>query len=279
MGVSTAPGQARAPPGGCSTPRWRCPRRIGHFNMSVDTTAASPCVAAAEGARRRGGRALPRAARALGAQRGSPLRLRGLRWSRGVPRAARPPSGRTRLRRGADAIASDTGHADALAALAHAIGETALLEGDAETAAEQLARAVELHRGLDVPFERARSSCARASRWPPPASASPRWSGWPTPTAPRASSVARPLAAEAAREVAALGDSVRRLGRPAAADAEGAGLTRRELEVVRLVAVGRTNREIAAGALPQPAHRRHARPQHPPQARLPLARRGRPPRR
>ena len=36
-----------------------------------------------------------------------------------------------------------------------------------------------------------------------------------------------------------------RLGSRAAADAEGAGLTRRELEVVRLVAVGRTNREIA----------------------------------
>ena len=37
----------------------------------------------------------------------------------------------------------------------------------------------------------------------------------------------------------------RRLGRRAAADADGAGLSRRELEVVRLVAVGRTNREIA----------------------------------
>ena len=37
----------------------------------------------------------------------------------------------------------------------------------------------------------------------------------------------------------------RRLGVRAAADAEGAGLSRRELEVVRLLAVGRTNREIA----------------------------------
>ena len=57
---------------------------------------------------------------------------------------------------------------------------------------------------------------------------------------------ARPLAAEAAREVAALGESVsRRLGTRAAADADGAGLSRRELEVVRMVAVGRTNPEIA----------------------------------
>ena len=46
--------------------------------------------------------------------------------------------------------------------------------------------------------------------------------------------------------MAALGESVaRRLGRRAAADATGGGLSRRELEVVRLVAVGRTNREIA----------------------------------
>src|SRR5437660_1039614 len=49
---------------------------------------------------------------------------------------------------------------------------------------------------------------------------------------------ARPLAAEAAREVSLLGESVsRRLGVRAAADAEGAGLSRRELEVVRLLAV------------------------------------------
>jgi DNA-binding CsgD family transcriptional regulator len=43
-----------------------------------------------------------------------------------------------------------------------------------------------------------------------------------------------------------LGESVsRRLGARAAADADGAGLSRRELEVVRLLSVGRTNREIA----------------------------------
>jgi DNA-binding NarL/FixJ family response regulator len=43
-----------------------------------------------------------------------------------------------------------------------------------------------------------------------------------------------------------MGESVsRRLGARAAADANGAGLSRRELEVVRLLSVGRTNREIA----------------------------------
>jgi DNA-binding NarL/FixJ family response regulator len=57
---------------------------------------------------------------------------------------------------------------------------------------------------------------------------------------------ARPLAAEAAREVALLGESVsRRLGVRASADASGAGLSRREVEVLRLLAAARTNREIA----------------------------------
>lgn len=46
--------------------------------------------------------------------------------------------------------------------------------------------------------------------------------------------------------MATLGESVeQRLGRRAAADHDDAGLSRRELEVMRLVAVGRTNREIA----------------------------------
>jgi DNA-binding CsgD family transcriptional regulator len=47
------------------------------------------------------------------------------------------------------------------------------------------------------------------------------------------------------RQLVALGEQVeRRLGRRAAGQRERAGLTRRELEVVRLVALGRTNREI-----------------------------------
>ena len=57
---------------------------------------------------------------------------------------------------------------------------------------------------------------------------------------------ARPLAGRAANAIEELGESVeQRLGR-AAADGDAAALTRRETEVVRLVAEGRTNREIAA---------------------------------
>ena len=143
-------------------------------------------------------------------------------------------------------IASETGHADALAALAHAIGELALLEGDADAAADQLSRAVELHRTLDMPFERAqievRAGAALAAAGERELALERLHDAYRT----ARKLGARPLALEVARDVAALGDSVlTRLGRRAADDVDGGGLSRREREVVRLIAVGRTNREIA----------------------------------
>jgi DNA-binding CsgD family transcriptional regulator len=143
-------------------------------------------------------------------------------------------------------IAARTGHPDALAALAHALGETALAEGHADAAAQQLGRAVELHSGLEIPFElaqiRLRAGVALAAAGQREAALE---------SLAEAHLAARrlgaaPLAAAAAGEVAQLGESVeRRLGRRAAADYENAGLSRRELEVMRLVASGRTNREVA----------------------------------
>jgi DNA-binding CsgD family transcriptional regulator len=56
----------------------------------------------------------------------------------------------------------------------------------------------------------------------------------------------RPFWLQVAADLEALGEQVdRRLGRLAARELDDGGLTRRELEVLRLVAVGRTNREIA----------------------------------
>ena len=56
-----------------------------------------------------------------------------------------------------------------------------------------------------------------------------------------------PLAAEAAEEIVALGEPLERhVGKRAAADHENGGLSRRELEVMQLVAEGLTNREVAA---------------------------------
>jgi DNA-binding CsgD family transcriptional regulator len=144
------------------------------------------------------------------------------------------------------AIASQTGHADALAALAHALGETAMLEGDAAVAAEHFGRALELHDSLEIPFERAQIELRAGVAL---AAADERDEGLVQLTSAHRAARrlgSRPLAAAAAAEVAALGESVEgRLGRRAAAEAEGGGLSRRELEVLRLAAEGQTNREIA----------------------------------
>ena len=142
-------------------------------------------------------------------------------------------------------IAADTGHHDALAAAAHALAELALMEGDPVTATEQLERALELHEDLEIPFERAqlqlRSGIALAAAGERElavdrlglAYRSARDLG------------ARPLAAQAAARCR----RARRVRRgaprtPGRGRARG-GLSRRELEVMRLVATGRTNREIA----------------------------------
>jgi DNA-binding NarL/FixJ family response regulator len=109
-----------------------------------------------------------------------------------------------------------------------------------------MGRAAELHRELDMPFERAqvelRTGIAAGAAGDRELALDHLGGAYRI----ARKLGARPLAAEAAREVAALGESVsRRLGARAAADADGSGLSRRELEVVRLLSSGRTNREIA----------------------------------
>ena len=144
------------------------------------------------------------------------------------------------------AIVAAAGHPDALAALAHALGAAALHEGETEAAVEQLTRALELHDGLGIPFERtqvavqaAMALAAAGEREPAVTTLRDAYR-----TARRLG--ARPVAAVAAGELVRLGEPLEQaIGRRAAAEHESAGLSRRELEVMRLVAVGRTNREIA----------------------------------
>ena len=220
--------------------------RERHYNMTIDSTAALARVAAAEGEL------------AEAAEHCRSLLLRwadsddhhyaigGLRWATtffaGQGEAGCAQECADALSR----IAARTGQPDALAALACAIGETALLEGDPATAADQITRAAELHRELDMPYERAQIAlragvaCAAADR----REQALELLGDAYRIARKLA--ARPLAAEAAREVSLLGESVsRRLGVRAGADASGAGLSRRELEVLRLLSDARTNREIA----------------------------------
>lgn len=133
-----------------------------------------------------------------------------------------------------------------LSALAHAGGELALAEDDPASAAAQFGRSVELLRGVTAPYERAlaetRSGAALAA-------AGDRSSAVDAVTS--AYRIARqlgakPLARTCATQLADMGEQVdRRLGRLAARTLEPAGLTRREKEVLRLLAADNTNRQIA----------------------------------
>jgi DNA-binding CsgD family transcriptional regulator/tetratricopeptide (TPR) repeat protein len=220
--------------------------RLGHFNMFVDTTGGLARVAAAEGADEE---AADRCRALLARWETSEdhhYAVKGLRWGAGFFARRDDPAGAHVCAEALTRIASESGHPDALAALAYAIAETALADGDADTAAAQLGQALELHSGLDLPYERAeiglRAGVALAAAGEREEALERLRDSYLT----ARKLGAKPLAADAAREVEALGESVvRRLGRRAARDANGAGLTGRELEVMRLVAVGRTNREIA----------------------------------
>ena len=220
--------------------------QVGHYNITVDVTTGLAHVAAAEGDSQE---TAERCASLLALWESSEdhhYAVPGLRFGAGFFSQDGDLARAHACTEALASISSKTGHGDALAALAFAIGETALATGDAETAAEQLSAAVELHRSLDLPYERAQIELR--------AGVALGVSGEKELALERLSDAyrtakklgARPLAAEAASNVSALGESiVRRLGTRAAADAEGAGLSRRELEVVRHVAAGRTNREIA----------------------------------
>ena len=220
--------------------------RLNHFNMTVDATAALARVDAADGevdAAAEGCRSL------LARWRSSEdhhYAIKGLRFGAAFSARRGDLQDAHRYAESLAEIASETGHPDAIAALAHAIGELALANGDPDSAAEQMVRAVAIHRDLDLPFARAEIELRAGVALGAAGEREPAVDLLANAYRSARRLGARPLATEAAREVAALGESVaERLGPRAAAHADGPGLTRRELEVVRRVAVGRTNREIA----------------------------------
>jgi DNA-binding CsgD family transcriptional regulator len=144
------------------------------------------------------------------------------------------------------AYAAKFGSPEALAALAHALGEGGLLEGNPEGATRHFAQALELLEEVESPFDRAhvqvRSGVALAAAGEREAGVERIADGYRS----FRKLGARPFWLLAAAQLEALGEPVdRRLGRRAAGDLERGGLTRRELEILRLVAVGRANREIA----------------------------------
>ncbi len=137
-------------------------------------------------------------------------------------------------------IAEETAQPEAVAAMAHAVGEAALLDGELQLAAQELLRAVELLRPLDLPLATAQAQ-RRAALVLTGLGAGERAAALlheAHDTAQRLG--ADPLRGRCAAALAALGERPRRRG----ARRETPGLSRREIEVMRLVAQGNTSREI-----------------------------------
>jgi DNA-binding CsgD family transcriptional regulator len=221
--------------------------RLGHYSMVVDTTAGLAVVAAGEGAADEAADHCRALVAAWERSDDHHYAVWGLRWAASYLIRNGDAEGARACTDALTRIAAEAAYPDALAAVAQALGEAALRDGEVDVAAEQMARALELHRGLEIPYERAqvqvRAGVALAAAGDRDAALVELSDAYRT----ARKLGAAPLAAEAAAEVKALGESVeRRLGRRAESDVEHAGLSRRELQVVRLVAVGRTNKEIAS---------------------------------
>ena len=148
---------------------------------------------------------------------------------------------------GLSRIASVTSNREALAGLAHALGEAALANGETQQAVEHFQHALELLVTVEAPFERAQThmryglALVRAGR---------REEGiHQLIEAHRAARKmgARPLAARISDVLAEMGEHVHeRLGQRATEENKRGGLTRRQHEIVQLIAEGLTNTEIAA---------------------------------
>ncbi|MFJ8648787.1 helix-turn-helix transcriptional regulator [Streptomyces sp. NPDC093546] len=172
--------------------------------------------------------------------------LPALRWAATFLAERGDQDGTARCHRVLATAATHNSAPKVLSALAHANGELALAAGDPTRASAHFGRSLDLLRGISAPYERALSQLRRgtalAGEGDRDAAVAVVTSAYRT--ARRLG--ARPLIRGCAATLAGLGERIdERLGRLAARSLEPAGLTRRELEVLHLLADGRTNREIA----------------------------------
>ena len=248
---------------------------VDHYNMTVDAITGLAQVAAIEGDAQQTAERCRSLLALWESSEDHHYAIQGLRFSAGFFSREGDLAQAQACAEALARISSETGHTDALAALASAIGETALATGDAETAAEQLAHAVRLHRSLDLPYERAqlelRAGVALAASGEKELALERLGDAYRT---------AKKLGAQTARGGGGRqGCRARRVDREASWDP--GGRRRQQRRPVSPRAGGGATRgrgphqpRDRAGALPQPAHRGHARPQRPPENGLPLARRG-----
>ena len=142
-------------------------------------------------------------------------------------------------------IATDAPQDEALSAFSHALAEAALLSGDHEQAAVHFQRALELLRSVGAPLDQIQTERRLAAALAIGGRTDEAVEHLAAAHRLARRLKARPLVERIAADVAALGQKVEPRTSRRTAALGGGGLTRRETEVVRLVAVGRTNREIA----------------------------------
>ena len=213
---------------------------VGHYHMAIDTTAGLAYLAAAEGADDEAAEHCRALLERWELSEDHHYSIWGLHWAAGFMARRGDRAGAHVCAEALTRIASTTGHPYALAALARRDRRDRAARRRHRRRPPSSSRAPSRSTAASTSRSSApRSSCAPASPWRPPATARPRWSACAAPTARRASSApARWRPRPPTR-------SPRWASPSAAARRDESGLTRRELEVVRLIAVGRTNRDVA----------------------------------
>ncbi len=142
-------------------------------------------------------------------------------------------------------VAARTAQPEPVAAFAAALGSAATVEGDTEAAAEHLASALHTISGCDLPLARAEIGRRAGLAFVRVGRREDGIAALVTAARTARRIGATPLGTEIAADLAGLQESVeRRLGGREARRLASGGLTRREIEVLHLVARGMTSRDI-----------------------------------
>jgi DNA-binding NarL/FixJ family response regulator len=143
-------------------------------------------------------------------------------------------------------MASVTGNHEALATLAHALGEIALLQGNAGEAARQFLQAMNQFEKLELPVERLKAEFRAGMTFIQAGQQDTGIEHLMSAYRLARNLGARQLASHIAAELDKLGIMAEERRSPEAPErAIIGGLTRRQVEIARLIADGLTNKEIA----------------------------------
>ncbi|MDP3891782.1 LuxR family transcriptional regulator [Nocardioides sp.] len=172
--------------------------------------------------------------------------LPALRWAASYLTEVGDAQGVAGCHRVAAMKAVHNGSPKVLSALAHIGAELAVVGGDQATGEVQFARSLDLLGGITAPYERAHTQLRRgmsaAARSEGDLAVELITSAYRTARTLRA----RPLAQQCAAALSTMGEQVdQRIGRLGARALVRSGLTRREQQVLQLLAEGGTNRQIA----------------------------------